>query len=68
MNQFEFTKIAGAVLAALLLIVGTKTFIEMNVGQTPEKPGFQLPAPTAETAKSAERSSRRSRCACRRHS
>jgi len=54
MNQFDFTKIAGAVLAALLLIVGTKTFIEMNVGQTPEKPGFQLPAPTAETAKPAD--------------
>ena len=53
MDQFEFTKIAGAVLAALLLIVGTKTFIEMNVGHTPEKPGFQLPAPTAEAAKPA---------------
>ena len=53
MDQFEFTKIAGAVLAALLLIFGTKTIIEMNVGHTPEKPGFQLPAPTAEAAKSA---------------
>ena len=53
MDQFEFTKIAGSVLAALLLIVGTKTFIEINVGHTPEKPGFQLPAPTAEAAKSA---------------
>jgi cytochrome c len=53
MDQFEFTKIAGAVLAALLLIFGTKTFIEMNVGEAPEKPGFQLPAATAEAAKPA---------------
>ncbi len=45
MDEFEFTKIAGAVLAALLLIFGTKTIIDMNVGHTPEKPGFTLPAP-----------------------
>ena len=43
MDSFEFTKIAGAVLSALLLIFGTKTAIEMTVGRTPEKPGFVLP-------------------------
>ena len=53
MDQFEFTKIAGAVLSALLLIFATKTAIEMNVGQTPEKPGFQLPTAPAEGAKTA---------------
>ena len=51
MDQFEFTKIAGAVLAALLLIFATKTIIEMNVGHTPEKPGYQLPTAKAEGAK-----------------
>jgi len=48
-DEFEFTKIAGAVLSALLLIFGTRTIIDMNVGHAPEKPGYQLPAPT-ETA------------------
>ena len=51
MDQFEFTKIAGAVLAALLLIFGTRTIIDMNVGHAPEKPGFTLPAPAPETGK-----------------
>ena len=51
MDTFEFTKTAAAVLSALLLIVGTKTAIDMNVGHTPEKPGYTLPAPApAETA------------------
>lgn len=55
MDSFEFTKIAGAVLSALLLIFGTKTIIEMNVGHTPEKPGFVLPAAApAGPAKSTE--------------
>ncbi|WP_045837171.1 cytochrome c family protein [Hyphomicrobium sp. 99] len=55
MDSFEFTKIAGAVLSALLLIFGVKTAIDMNVGHTPEKPGFVLPAAApAETAKPAE--------------
>jgi cytochrome c len=43
-DSFEFTKIAGAVLSALLLIFGTRTLIDMTVGHTPEKPGFVLPA------------------------
>ena len=47
MDEFEFTKIAGAVLSALLLIFLPKTIIDMNVGHTPEKPGFVLPAEAA---------------------
>ncbi|MFT3733390.1 MAG: cytochrome c family protein [Hyphomicrobium sp.] len=43
-DSFEFTKVAGAVLSALLLIFGTRTIIEMNVGHSPEKPGYTLPA------------------------
>ncbi len=55
MDEFEFTKIAGAVLSALLLIFGTKTAIEMNVGHSPEKPGFVLPiAGPAEAATKPE--------------
>ncbi|MBY0560893.1 cytochrome c family protein [Hyphomicrobium sp.] len=52
MDSFEFTKIAGAVLSALLLIFGVKTAIDMTVGHTPEKPGFVLPtaAPASEAA------------------
>jgi cytochrome c len=44
MDEFEFTKIAGAVLSALLLIFAPKAVIDMNVGHTPEKPGYVLPA------------------------
>ncbi len=53
MDNFEFTKIAGAVLSALLLIFGTKTLIEMNVGHHAEKPGYSLPGaePPAPEAK-----------------
>ena len=43
MDEFEFTKIAGAVLAALLLIFGPRATIEMNVGHSDEKPGYVLP-------------------------
>ncbi len=50
MDEFEFTKIAGAVLSALLLIFGTKAIIEMNVGHHPEKPGFVLPTTAEKTA------------------
>ena len=32
MDSFEFTKIAGAVLTALLVIFGTKTLIESRQG------------------------------------
>jgi cytochrome c len=51
MESFEFTKIAGATLSALLLIFATRTAIDMNVGHAPEKPGFVLPvAAPAEAA------------------
>ncbi|MGL4396665.1 MAG: c-type cytochrome, partial [Hyphomicrobium sp.] len=47
MDSFELTKIAGAVLSALLLIVGGKTLIEMNTGHAPAKPGYTMAAPKA---------------------
>lgn len=57
MDHFEFTKIAGAVLAALLLIFGTKTYVEMNTGHGHgEKVGYALPgteAPAAEASADA---------------
>ena len=49
MDSFEFNKIAGAVLSALLLMFGTATFIELRSSGKLEKPGFTLPvAPPAE--------------------
>jgi cytochrome c len=53
MDNFELTKIAGAVLCALLLIFGTKTLIEMRTGHNAEKPGYSLPGsePPVEEAK-----------------
>lgn len=51
MDEFEFTKIAGAVLSALLLIFGTRTIIDMTVGHSHQKPGYTLPAPTETAAK-----------------
>lgn len=54
-DSFEFTKISGAVLAALLLIFAPRTIIDMTVGHAPEKPGYTLPAATtAENAAPAE--------------
>lgn len=52
MDTFELTKIAGAVLSALLLIFGTKTFIDTNSHHRLAKPGYVLPAaePAAEAA------------------
>jgi len=46
MDTFEFSKIAGAVLCVLLVIVGSRTalhIIEENRG--PQKPGYTLPMP-----------------------
>lgn len=44
MNSFELNKIAGACLAALLLIFGTKTLMEVVAKEhKPEKPGWALP-------------------------
>lgn len=47
MDSFEMTKIAGAVLAALLLIFGTKTFIEIAGEGHAEKAGYTLPEASA---------------------
>lgn len=52
MDSFEFTKIAGAVLTALLVIFGTKTFIESRQVHSDEKPGYTLPG--SELAKEAK--------------
>ena len=50
MDSFEFNKIAGAVLSALLLMFGATTFIELRTSGKLEKPGFTLPvAAPAET-------------------
>ena len=55
MDNFEMTKIAGAVLSALLLIFGTKEIIEMRSGHDVEKAGYSLPGtePPAAAAKAA---------------
>jgi cytochrome c len=46
MDSFELSKIAGAVLAALLLIVGPKTVIDIwRSGHGADKPGYTLPVP-----------------------
>ena len=47
MDSFEFTKIAGAVLTALLLIFGTKVLIEERMPGPPAKPGYTLPVAEA---------------------
>ena len=49
MDSFEMTKITGAVLSALLLIVGTKTLVEMTTGHKAHKPGYELPSPAPAT-------------------
>jgi len=44
MNSFELNKIAGSSLAALLLIFGTKTLMDVVAKEhKPEKPGWALP-------------------------
>lgn len=53
MDQLEFTKIAGAILAALLLIFGTKTIIDTRLEHAGQKVGYALggaEAPAKETA------------------
>ena len=57
MDSFEFTKIAGAVLSALLLIIGTKVLVEARMPGPPAKPGYTLPvaeAAAGDKAKAAE--------------
>lgn len=64
MDSFEFTKIAGAVLAPLLVIVGFKTYLDVRLGEHGEgaehksEVGYTLPsvapaAPAAPAAKDA---------------
>lgn len=46
MNAFEFNKIAGAVLSALLLIFASKTFLEIAQGSHgPHEAAYTLPLP-----------------------
>ena len=54
MDSFEWTKIAGAILSALLLIFGFKTIIEMREHSAVEAPGYTLPGGEAPAAKTAE--------------
>ena len=50
MDTFELAKIAGAVLSALLVIVGFRTMLEIVEESRPqEKPGFTLPLPAEQT-------------------
>src|SRR5258705_9931777 len=44
MDGFEFNKLAGAVLAALLLVFGGRTLIDIALREhAPSKPGWALP-------------------------
>jgi cytochrome c len=49
MDSFELSKFVGAVLAALLLIVGSNVIIEAKTASSPNQPvaGFKLPTDTA---------------------
>ena len=55
MDSFEWTKIAGAILTALLVIFGTKTFIEMRQERAGQKTGYSLGGPEAPAEKMAEK-------------
>ena len=51
MDSFEVAKVAGAVLSALLVIVGFNTVLEIiEESRTPEKPGYTLPAPAQQAS------------------
>lgn len=51
MDSFELSKIAAAILSALLVIVGFRTFLEVRQELAPaQKPGFTLPAPAEPAA------------------
>jgi cytochrome c len=50
MDTWEFNKIAGATLAALLLMFGTATLIEIRTSHKAEKPGYVLPVAAPQTA------------------
>ena len=54
LDSFELSKIAGAFLCALLVIVGFKVALEIaEHDKAPEKPGYVLPAPEAAPAHGA---------------
>lgn len=53
MDTWELNKIAGAVLAALLLMFGMATFIEIQMSHGPAKPGYKLPVETTTAAETA---------------
>ena len=54
MNSFEFNKIAGAVLATGLLVLGLKNFgSELFKSEAPEKPGFVIEVAQAATTDGA---------------
>ena len=55
MDQFEWTKIAGAILAALLVIFGAKTFIDTRQEHAEKKIGYSLGGPEAPAEKTAEK-------------
>lgn len=48
MDSFEFSKIAGCVLAALLVIVGFRTYIHSHPAHYDAAAGYQLPEPAPE--------------------
>jgi cytochrome c len=46
LDSFELSKIAGAILCTLLVIVGFRVALEISEhGKAPEKPGYVLPMP-----------------------
>jgi len=53
MDTWELNKIAGAVIAALLLMFGTATFIDIQMGHKPEKVGYKLPVDVNATQQAA---------------
>jgi cytochrome c len=61
MDSFEFSKVAGSVLTALLVIVGFRTYIHERTAHYDEAAGYTLPAPSPEegaggaTGKEAEK-------------
>ncbi len=63
MDSFEFTKVAAAVLSALLLIFGAKTALEIaGVGRHHDiTGGFTLPAATPRSCSPSRRRKARAR-------
>ncbi len=55
MDSFEYTKIGGAILAALLLIFGAKTLIETRLEHSAQKIGYSLGGPEAPAEKAVEK-------------